>query len=139
MRLIDRFKSVDGRRLLVDALSTQEIVGGEREGSAEQFADVCALEEFAAGAKIIEQGSSDNDIFFIIGGSTKIIINGREVNTRVAGQHVGEMALIDPTARRSATVLTIEDTVVALCIGTRLLDCSEQPSGYVASNCCPIS
>jgi CRP/FNR family cyclic AMP-dependent transcriptional regulator len=41
-----------------------------------------------------------------------ISINGRLINFRGSGQHVGEMALIDSSARRSATVTAIEDTIV---------------------------
>jgi hypothetical protein len=55
MGLIDRFKSADGQRLLVDVLTAQVVIGGDRK-IAEQFADLCAVEEFAAGSKIIEQG-----------------------------------------------------------------------------------
>jgi predicted nucleotide-binding protein len=42
-----------------------------------------------------------------------IEVNGREVAIRNSGQHVGEMALIDPSARRAASVVALETTIVA--------------------------
>jgi predicted nucleotide-binding protein len=63
-------------------------------------------------ATIITQGGADNDLFFILAGSVEISVNGRPVARRGAGTHVGEMALIDPTVRRSATVVACEPTVL---------------------------
>ena len=40
-------------------------------------------------------------------------MNGRELAIRQASQHVGEMAMIDTSASRCATVIAIEQTVVA--------------------------
>jgi len=59
------------------------------------------------------QGGEDNDLYFILSGSVHVFVNSREVATRRAGEHVGEMALIDLTAVRSATVITAEPSVVA--------------------------
>ncbi len=112
MSLIDRFVSASGKRLLIEALSKQAIVFGSVV-VAKRLAVLCTVEEFSPGAKLIEQGGSDNDLLFVLGGSVKIIINGREVGKRNAGQHVGEMALLDVSARRAATVIASEETVVA--------------------------
>ena len=112
MSLIDRFVSASGTRLLIEALSKQAIVFGSVV-VAKRLAVLCTVEEFSPGAKLIEQGGSDNDLLFVLGGSVKIIINGREVGKRNAGQHVGEMALLDVSARRAATVIASEETVVA--------------------------
>ena len=40
-----------------------------------------------------------------------IRVNQRQIATRNAGTHVGEMALVDPLATRSATVIAMEPTV----------------------------
>lgn len=40
-------------------------------------------------------------------------MKGQKVAERRSGQHVGEMSVIDPSARRSATVVASEETVVA--------------------------
>ena len=71
------------------------------------------LKEYNVGAVLIEQASEDNHIVMIISGSVSILVNGRQINQRRPGQHVGEMALIDPKAQRSASVLAMETTVTA--------------------------
>jgi predicted nucleotide-binding protein len=43
----------------------------------------------------------------------EIQIKGRAIVKRHQGQHVGEMSVIDPTARRSASVVALEETCVA--------------------------
>jgi hypothetical protein len=62
---------------------------------------------------LIEQGGTDNDIHLVLSGSLNIVVNGRIVARRVPGDHVGEMAAIEPTQRRAASVIAIEETVVA--------------------------
>jgi predicted nucleotide-binding protein len=111
--MLDRFSGVEGRRRLRDALSRQSAVHGSLD-VAESLAACCELRLIDAGAVLIEQGASDNNICFIVTGSFAIIVNGRELARRHAEQHVGEMALVDPKARRSATVVALEPSVVAL-------------------------
>ena len=55
----------------------------------------------------------DDDLFLIISGDFAISVNGRRVATRGSGLHVGEMALLDPTSQRSATVTALREAVVA--------------------------
>jgi predicted nucleotide-binding protein len=64
-------------------------------------------------AAIIRQGESDNDLFLILSGEVSIQVHGREVARRRTNQHVGELAVIDPTARRAATVIATESSVIA--------------------------
>jgi predicted nucleotide-binding protein len=59
------------------------------------------------------QNTADNRIAFIVSGETEVRVNGRKVAVRRAGHHVGEMSLIDPSARRSASVVATADSVVA--------------------------
>ena len=68
---------------------------------------------FESGDELITQNGVDNDIYFILAGRLSIVVNGREVAIRNPGQHVGEMVLVDPSAKRSASVVAIEQTVVA--------------------------
>jgi predicted nucleotide-binding protein len=68
--------------------------------------------EYASGKTISRQGDSDNDIYLIVAGSVGVVINKREIAVRNSGTHVGEMALLDPTARRSASIVTKEKTVL---------------------------
>ena len=101
--MIERFQRDGGRALLVEALRDQVLIHGDSALAAE-IANVVLLEEHASGTRIITQDHSDNDMFLVLSGEVSIVINGREMARRQAGQHVGEMALIDPSARRSASV-----------------------------------
>ncbi|MHB8563619.1 MAG: Crp/Fnr family transcriptional regulator [Acidiferrobacteraceae bacterium] len=110
--MLNRFVGNSGRRLRVDAFKNQELVAGNQE-LAEKLADIAELVEVASGASIITQDDFTNDIFFILVGSFSVIVNGREVATRSADDHVGEMGAIEPTHKRAATVTATEDSLVA--------------------------
>ena len=47
----------------------------------------------------------------IITGEVSVRVNRRVLAVRSAGTHVGEMALVDPLATRSATIAAVENTV----------------------------
>ena len=99
---------------MIAALRAQRIVCDE-EKLAQEIAKVAALLQIEPGtptSEFIKQGATDNDIYLILTGKVSVRVNGREVATRVSGFHVGEMALIDPTARRSASVVAVEQTVL---------------------------
>jgi len=82
-------------------------------GVAERLADSARVGCFGPGDSLISEGDADTDIFLILAGSAVVEVHGRPVATRRAGQHVGEMALIDPTQCRSATIKAVEETIVA--------------------------
>lgn len=110
--MIERFQGVDGKKRLITALIEQRLIHGD-EALATEIADMVELKEYLGGAELSCQGGSDSDIYLILMGCVSICINGREIAKRHAGLHVGEMALIDPTVRRSATIKTTEHTVAA--------------------------
>ena len=110
--LIDRFRGDAGRDNLMEAMMQQAIVCGNRELAAELIARAELL-SVPEGDAIITQGGSDNNLFLIIAGSFKIIVNGREVAMRGRGDNVGEMVVVEPTQHRSADVVAAESSLVA--------------------------
>lgn len=110
--MIERFQGEKGKRLRVDALFNQKLVVGDR-ALAEELADRCDVVAIPVGSCLIEQGGEDNDLFFIMAGSFDVIINGRKIARRGPNDHVGEMAAIQPSQKRSATLIAAEDAVVA--------------------------
>ena len=110
--MISRFYGKEGRDRLVLALRKQIIIH-DNEVLSMKLADQAELLQLEPEGKLIVQDNIDDDIYFILAGRLAIVVNGREVAIRNSGQHVGEMALIDPSARRSASVVAIEQTVVA--------------------------
>jgi len=109
--MIERFEGDTNRKNLIEALKKQSIIRDD-EILANNIADFIELIEFNKDDNIIVEGEADNDLYFIFSGRVSILINGREVAIRGVGDHVGEMALIDVSAVRSASVAAIEKTVV---------------------------
>ena len=107
----DRFAGETGRRILLEALKDQKLIAGNAE-LADQVASIGELIDVPTGTAIIEQGADDNDVYFVLAGSFNIVVNNRVVGGRFPGDHVGEMVAIQPTQRRSATVVAREDAVV---------------------------
>ena len=111
--MIERFEGNDGKRRLIEELRNQTIVlGSDRLASA--LSEVAELKEIKKNDILIEQGGEDTEIYFVITGSFAIKVNCRQVAERQAGTHVGEMALIDSKAVRSATIVAASKSVVAM-------------------------
>lgn len=110
--MLKRFEGDDGSRLLKESVKRQKIVGGD-DALAEELISVAKVTERKSGDILIRQSDSTNSLFLILAGRVTVMVNGRGVATRQADEHVGEMALIDPSAPRSATVTVVDDAVVA--------------------------
>jgi CRP/FNR family cyclic AMP-dependent transcriptional regulator len=123
--MIERFEGETGRPNLIEALCNQKIVAGNPE-LAERIADVGALVEISEGTTIITQGGEDTDVYLVISGAFDILVNGRKVARRFANDHVGEMAAIQPTQRRSATVTATENSVVCKLTEPQLSEIARQ-------------
>jgi CRP/FNR family transcriptional regulator, cyclic AMP receptor protein len=106
-----RFEGEAGRRLLTEAVRDQKLVSGVN-ALAEEIVALASPTDVRAGTTIIQQGGGDNDIFLILTGSFKIVVNGQKVAMRFANDHVGEMAAVQQAQRRSATVIANEDSLV---------------------------
>ena len=112
MEMINRFHGIENRDRLISTIRQQTIIH-DNENLSIELANQAEILQFEPEEDLITQGGADNDIYFILAGRLSIVVNGREVAIRNSGQHVGEMALIDPSAKRSASVTAIEQTVVA--------------------------
>ena len=109
--MLERFIGDENLPKLINSLKKQSIINGDKD-IASEIAGVGEILEFQKGDTIIVQDNTDDDVILILTGRVVITVNGREVAFRNAGQHVGEMALIDPSLRRSASVIAVETTVV---------------------------
>jgi predicted nucleotide-binding protein len=110
--LASRFCGKNGPKAVQESLTRQQLVGGQA-AIAKALQVNGSVAPFQRGDTITEQGSADTDIYFLLCGSVKILVNGYEVAVRQAGTHFGEMAAMDYTAKRSASVVA-EDEVVVL-------------------------
>ncbi len=108
----DRFEGEDGRLRLLEALLRCEAVRSDR-ALAEDLIAVAELREHSANALLIGQGAHDSDMAFLLSGEVTVEVGDRVVARRRTGDHVGEMAAIDPRASRSAAVRAAKLTVAA--------------------------
>ncbi|OPY86416.1 MAG: DNA-binding transcriptional activator YeiL [Smithella sp. PtaU1.Bin162] len=73
------------------------------------------VKKYFAGETIIEEGSYDNWIYFLVDGHVRIVKNGEEIDTlRRTGDIFGEMCVIDGSPR-SASIEAIDDVT---CLAT---------------------
>ncbi len=73
------------------------------------------IREYEPGETILEEGSYDNWIFFIISGKVRVVRHDREIGVLGrTGDIFGEMGIIDGSAR-SASVSALEKTI---CLAT---------------------
>lgn len=108
----ERFEGEQGQRLRIEAFRAQRMVQGD-EAIAQELADHCVLEEYDAGFELIQQNHDSNELYFIFSGAVQIVVNGRAIAIRGPGDHIGEMAAVQPMQKRSATVTAKEPVVVA--------------------------
>ncbi len=99
-----RFEGPEGQRRLIVALKSCFLVQ-HNERLAKLLVEVGELISFEAGHPIISQDAEDNDVYFILVGEADVLVNNRHVAVRKARESVGEMALLNPTEPRSATVI----------------------------------
>lgn len=108
-----RFTGATIRRHCLDALKGQEIVQGN-EKIALALCKVRKLKFIKPGGIIIKQGDGTNDLALILVGKVAVVRNNRIIAHRSAGDCVGEMAVIDVHKKRSASIIAVEDCVVAM-------------------------
>jgi predicted nucleotide-binding protein len=107
-----RFRGAAGKARLLNAIRSQKIVG-EEDAIAKGLAKVAIPFVLEADEELMAEGEFEDDVYFILSGKVAIRIKRKQVNVRVPGDHVGEMALIDPLHPRSASVIATERTEVA--------------------------
>lgn len=109
MSLISRFQ--ENTSAVINELLNQKLVGGNRE-IADEIANNGTIVGFGSGESIINQGDYDQDIYFILAGEVKMIINGAELPySRGAGFTIGEMSAINPSKPRAATLIADGEVV----------------------------
>ncbi|GAB3064749.1 cyclic nucleotide-binding domain-containing protein [Stenotrophomonas tumulicola] len=123
--MLARFTGDEGRRNLLYALSEQKLVRGDK-ALAEALASSVTLLEAQTGAAVIHQGGVDNDVYLILTGAFDVFVNGKRVAQRHAGEHVGEMAAMQPAQIRSASVIAAQPSVVARVSAARLDELAQQ-------------
>ena len=103
----------DARPLRLKLLQEQRAVQCD-DGLALALDEAGEVVELNPGEMFITQGSYDDDLFFILRGSTVVETSGHRHAFRHRGCHVGEMSLLDPGSGRSASVFAGDSGAVLL-------------------------
>ncbi|MGC4089433.1 MAG: cyclic nucleotide-binding domain-containing protein [Polyangiaceae bacterium] len=119
--MLSRFDGANGRAALIEVLRANAPLLQHDTTIATRVAEKVTLHELAQGDVLIRQDDADNEIYFVLSGRFRVYVNGREVAERGVGQHLGEMAIIDPSSQRTATVAASAQSVVAKLRGPEYL------------------
>jgi choline dehydrogenase-like flavoprotein len=91
------------------------------------------LRAVPVGDTLIQQADEDSDLFLIFEGEFQVLVGGAVVAKRGAGDHIGEIAAIQPALKRTATVVAKSDAVVGKLTQSILTDIGDRyPSVYKA-------
>ncbi|MES2595352.1 MAG: cyclic nucleotide-binding domain-containing protein [Verrucomicrobiota bacterium] len=111
MSLLERFQGSEGQLNTQEALSRHTSLRNDLE-VINAFIKQSEVIVYPPGHVLIQKGDTDRDILYILAGEVSIEINGDTSKRRRSGQHVGEMAMVNTSAVRSATVRAIVETAV---------------------------
>lgn len=110
--------SDNAQQLRINLLMEQRTVQCDN-NLAIELENVSEVVELNPGEKLISQGSYDDDLFFIIRGSTVIETNGHRHAFRNRGCHIGEIAILDAGSGRSASVFADKAGAVLLKVSSQ--------------------
>ncbi len=83
-------------------------------GAAEQ-------QSFTAGALVVTEGEAGDALYLLLTGAVEVLANDRQIAKLLAGEHFGELALIDKSPR-SASVRTLEPCELLVLRRTEFFD-----------------
>ena len=106
----ERLSGPRGTALAIKLLAEQPLLQGDVK-IAETLREQGTICKFQQGDHLFSETDWSNEIYFLLIGSVEVLITDFRIAIRTAGQYVGEMALIDPSKARSATVVCTEPTV----------------------------
>lgn len=76
--------------------------------------------EFKAGDYVFKQGDDGHDIFYVVSGSIKLVMNGNLLREMEAGDYFGEMAFLTDTPRFTDAVVASETAQVIVISSTNI-------------------
>lgn len=100
------------KNIALDCLSSQWILNGVPRRMIKKIYKKGMQRSFEKGEVITEQDAPGDVVYFILQGKVAVKVLGRIVAERYAKECVGEMSVLDPTQRRSATLVATEHVEV---------------------------
>lgn len=125
----ERFAGPSGRSKVVEALLGHEVVGQDR-ALAARLATLGRCVDIASGDVLCEQDDETDAVFLIISGTVAVKVNGHRVMMRGKGETIGELAAIDPSARRSATVVASGQVSALRLTAGKFIEAGQGDAGF---------
>ena len=98
----------------VDALSTIDVLAGASKRELEELCRLTTEVRLPAGQVLCTQGAKAEEVFLVIDGTVTVSRNGHPLAVVGAGGIVGEMALMDHTARTATAMAATEVSAMVL-------------------------
>jgi len=83
-------------------------------------------QHYTAGKVIFEEGQRGDVMFGILEGEIELWVNGKVVETLIAGDVFGEGALVQPDGTRASTAIAKTDCILAIMDQSRFLFAVQQ-------------
>ena len=114
-------------KVILDMLDNIPLFTGLRKKDLDTIASHTLAKTYPAHTILMREGAKSDSLFIILYGKVKVYISDDEggeaiLNIQGAGEYFGEMALLDE-APRSASVMTMESTRVAMITKSAFKDC----------------
>ncbi len=112
------------------ALSNIALFSGLSEADMAAISSLAVTRSFPKNTLVICEGDTSDSLYVVLSGKVKVFLSdeeGKEVtlNLQSAGEYFGELAILDE-APRSASVMTVEDTKLAVLSKAAFEKCMEQ-------------
>jgi CRP-like cAMP-binding protein len=88
----------------VAALSAVPLFDGFSKRHLRRLAAEADVVEFDPGRPIVEEGQAGEALFVILGGSARVVRNGKKVATLIPGDFFGELSALDGGPRTASVV-----------------------------------
>lgn len=98
----------------VDALSTIDVLAGSSHRDLQEICRLTTEVRIPAGQVLCKQGTKAEEVFLVIDGTVTVSRDGVPLAVVGAGGIVGEMALMDRTARTATAVAATELSALVL-------------------------
>lgn len=125
--MLEHYQGKEGRGTLLNALRAQFLVDGNTE-IANMLAAAALVRELAPGEALFSEGDRGGDLFFILEGRVSVRKGDRELATCGVGEHIGEIGLLEPFKGRSASVVAVDNVIVAQISQQKFADIAEKYS-----------
>jgi cAMP-dependent protein kinase regulator len=124
-RVILVTSAIERRSRYVDFLSKIPLLSSLDDRARQSLADTLQMRQYKNDEVVVKQGDKGTEFFIIEKGTAEVLHNGEKVDVLREGDYFGEIALLDPTGIRAATVRASLDGLSVLCfrreVFTRIL------------------